>query len=271
MKFSVLIPVYSKEKPLYFEKALASIARQTLQPNEIVIVEDGPLTDELYEFISVWREKLPIKSLKLPKNVGLGRALAEGVKACQYDIIARMDGDDVCIPERFEEQIKFMEAHDDVTILGSAILEFDDDETNPHALRKTPLHHDELIKYAKRRTPFNHMTVIFRKQPVIEVGNYDVAQGFEDYYLWIRLFEKGFKGANLGTPLVLARTGREMVERRGGLDYIRNEIKFFKKLYNMGTISYLEFLENVVIRGVVRLLPVALRRFVYKFFMRKQV
>ena len=271
MKFSVLIPVYNRENPLFFEKALASIARQTLQPDEVVIVEDGPLTEELYELISSWRKKLPIKSHSLPENMGLGQALAEGVEACSYDIIARMDGDDICIPERFEEQIKFLKEHDDIAILGSAILEFDEDETDPHALRKTPLKNDELVKYAKRRTPFNHMTVVFRKQPVLDVGNYDVAQGFEDYYLWIRLFEKGFKGANLGTPLVLARTGNKMIERRGGFDYIRNEVKFFKKLYKMGIISYLEFLENIIIRGVVRLLPVILRRFVYKYFIRKQV
>lgn len=271
MKFSVLISVYIKEKPHYLDEALASIERQTLQPNEVVIVEDGPLTDGLHEVISDWAKKLPIKSVKLPENVGLGRALAEGVKACKYDLIARMDGDDICVPERFDEQIEFMGSHDDIAVLGGAILEFDNDETNPYALRKTPTEHCELLEYAKRRNPLNHVTVVFRKHAVLAVGNYVALQGFEDYYLWIRLFEKGFKGANLEKPLVLVRTGKEMLRRRGGFTYIWKEIEFFRTLNHMGYISYLEFLRNIVIRSIVRLSPVAFRRFVYKFFIRKRV
>ena len=271
MKFSVLIPVYNKEEPHFFEKALASIAQQTLLPNEVVIVEDGPLTGELYGIISKWRKELPIKQHPLPKNVGLGRALAQGVEACQYDVIARMDGDDICMPERFEEQVKFLEEHNDITILGSAILEFDDDENNPHALRKTPLSSGELINYAKRRNPFNHMTVIFRKQAILDVGNYEPIQGFEDYFLWIRLFLKGFKGENVAKPLVLARTGKGMIARRGGLQYIKDEIQFFSTLRQLKFINWVQFSENILLRSTIRLTPLFIRNFFYKTVIRKKV
>jgi glycosyltransferase involved in cell wall biosynthesis len=271
MKFSVLIPVYHKENPIFFDKALGSLAKQTLLANEIVIVEDGPLTDELYSVIAEWEKQLPIKRCSLPNNVGLGVALAEGVKSCSYDIIARMDGDDICMPNRFELQIGFLKEHSDITIVGSSILEFDSDENAPDALREPPATYQELLRYATKRNPFNHMTVIFRKQAIIDVGSYQPAQGFEDYFLWVRLFLKGFKGANISEPLVLARTGKGMIERRGGLQYIKDEVQFFVTLHKLKFITKLELFQNILIRTGVRITPSFIRILFYKTVIRKRI
>ena len=128
MDFSVLMSVYYKENPEFLKRAFESIwDLQTLKPSQIVLVEDGPLSDGLYAEIKRQKELLKDKLtvVSLEKNVGLGVALAEGLKACKYDIVARMDGDDVADQDRFLTQIDFLKTNPDISIVGSYISEFE--------------------------------------------------------------------------------------------------------------------------------------------------
>jgi len=257
MKFSVLISIYSKEDPLFLEKALVSIEEQTLPANEIVLVKDGPLTSELDGVIvkHCKHSKIPYKVLALERNVGLGEALNEGLKHCSYNRIARMDTDDIAMPERFEEQIETLVENPDIDVLGSWISEFYVDPENPTGERRPPRDHFSIVQYAKYRNPINHMTVIFRKDAVETVGGYKTMNGFEDYYLWIRMLQKGYIFKNLDEILVKARTGNDMILRRQGWSYVKNEWHFLNSIWKLGFLSTYEYMRNLFLRLTPRLLP----------------
>ena len=126
MNFSVLMSVYEKETPEYLQAALDSIlVNQTIMPTEVVVVEDGPLNDGLYDILEEFRKKFPcLKTVPLRKNVGLGDALNEGLKHCSYEWVARMDSDDIAVDTRFESQLTFIKHNPDIDLLGGNITEF---------------------------------------------------------------------------------------------------------------------------------------------------
>lgn len=263
MKFSVLISVYYPEKPEHLNRCLQSIASQTLMPHEIVIVEDGPLSDGLHIALNNWKTNLPIRTIKLPQNKGLGIALSLGLKNCSHSFIARMDSDDICHPERFHKQLAFLLDHPEIDVVGSWISEFEGDEANIYASRKLPENCHDLSLYARKRNPFNHMTVMFRLQPVLNAGSYHSFPGFEDYHLWARMLLNGSRFANLPEYLVNVRAGAEMIKRRGGKKYARIELELQKEFLHMGFINHAEFLRNVLIRYGVRLMPQKIRKSFY--------
>lgn len=258
MKFSVLMSIYYKEEPEYFYRALKSIwDEQSLKPDEIVLVQDGPLTDELYAVITEWKKKLGdvFKTISLEQNVGLGIALNEGLRRCQYPWIARMDGDDIAMPERFKIQVNYLKRNQNIDVLGAWISEFSDDSDKRNGVRRPPCEHREILEYAKYRNPLNHMTVMFRKKAVEDTGGYITMNGFEDYYLWIRMLKKGHTFANIDEVLVKARTGKSMIRRRKGWNYVKNEWYFEKAAWKLGFFSSYEFLRNILLRSIPRLLP----------------
>ena len=126
---SVLMCTYIKDRAEYLDVAIESIICQTRLPDEIVIVKDGPLTNELSCLLRQWQQKRPglFKFVSLPENGGLGVALREGLKACSYDIVARMDADDISYPERFEKQLKFLQENPDVALVSSWMSYFEND------------------------------------------------------------------------------------------------------------------------------------------------
>lgn len=271
MNFSVLMSVYFKEKPEFLKESIESLLQQTLKPTEIVIVQDGELTSELYELLDGYKHSFPglFKFVPLKQNVGLGKALNIGIKECSYDLIARMDSDDICHPERFEKQIKFMEDHLDVKVLGSWIGEFEEDPNKIESIRKVPSSYEEVKQYAKTRCPLNHMTVVYWKDAVLKSGSYQTLMWNEDYYLWGRMLNSNIKIMNMPEILVFARAGADMFNRRGGLKYFKNELKLQKEFLNMNFIDKKIFLRNVMIRGTVRLLPNDVRGLIYKKLLRR--
>ena len=272
IQFSVLISVYKKEKAEYLKQALQSVINQTLKPTEIVIVKDGLLTKELDKCIEDFQKqhlKL-FKILAFNENRGLGLALRDGVKACKYEYIARMDSDDISKSDRFEKQFAYLQKHPETALLGTWITEFNKDENKPDTVTKLPCTHQEIMKFAKSRNPFRHMTVIFKKQAVINSGNYRDFLWFEDYELWVRLLQNGYKAANIPEYLVNVRADKEMFARRGGLLYIRQEIKFQKILFDIKFISKIEFVRNIIERLIVRIMPNSLRVYIYQKFLRKK-
>lgn len=265
MKFTVLMSIYKKEEPKYLNRAMQSIwDEQTVKPDEIVLVQDGPLTDGLYEAIEEWKVKIggSFKTVPLDKNVGLGEALNAGIKHCTYELIARMDTDDISLPNRFEKQLKtFEEKHIDVC--SAFISEFEDDENEIISYRKLPENHEEIVKYSKMRSPVNHIPVMFKKSVVLKAGGYMKMDYLEDYYLWGRLIINNAKFYNIQQVLANIRAGENQILRRSGIKYLRNELKLLNKFKQLGFLNTMEFVKNLAIKIPIRLLPLFLIKKVY--------
>lgn len=269
-EISVLMSVYCKEKPEYLKAAVESVVKQTLMPGEIVLVEDGPLTDELNEVIDELKNRYDIvKVVPLKENMQLGRALAEGVLNCKYELIARMDTDDLAVENRFELQFQYLEEHPEVSVLGGCIEEFDDSDENYRKVKSMPLSGEALLNYAKYRNPINHMTAMFRKSAICEVGNYRHFPFLEDYELWTRLLSKGYVFANLPQVLVRARTNLNMYGRRGGKSYCKRYLELRKKQREYGLLSWPEYQMAKVLTMVMTLQSSAMRKLVYRKALRK--
>lgn len=271
LKFSVLMSVYKNEKPEYLKQAIESILVQTLLPHEIVIVKDGLLTEELDLIIEEYARKYQqlFKIVAFSTNRGLGLALRDGVLACNYEYIARMDTDDICKPTRFEKQIKYLKQHPQIALLGTWIKEFSIDPQNSDTITNLPCDNDEIIEFAKSRNPFRHMTVIFTQKAVLDSGNYHDFLWFEDYDLWVRMMQKGYEVANLPEYLVDVRADRDMFARRGGWKYLKQEMKFLHCLYQSRFITRVQFAKNILTRSIVRIIPNKARIFIYKKMLRK--
>ena len=272
--FSVAISVYKNDNPCFFDRALQSITeRQTILPDEIVLVVDGPVSEEINTVIAKYEKQYPVFNIiRLEKNGGLGNALKLAVENSKFDLIARMDSDDVAVSNRFEQQISFLSEHPTIDIVGGDISEFVEDETNIVAYRKVPVRNDEIAKYLKKRCPFNHMSVMYRKAVVAKAGGYKDLFWNEDYYLWIRMFENGAVMANTGTVLVNVRTGKDMYKRRGGLRYFKSEKFLQKYMLKHKIIGVGTYCSNVIKRFIVQvLLPNNIRGWVFKKFARNSL
>lgn len=271
--YSVLMSLYKNENADNFTAAIESMINQTFPPDEIVLVEDGPLTDKLYSAINSIKEKNLglITSVVNKTNLGLGLALQRGLESVSNELVARMDTDDIAILDRCEKQFTFMNEHLDVSIVGGQIEEFIGEQTNIVGQREVPTTDKELKEYIKKRCPFNHMTVMFRKSDVIEVGNYQEWFWNEDYFLWIRLAIANKKFSNLPETLVKVRTGDDMYQRRGGLKYFMSEKDIQKIMLDNSLISISRYVINVSERLVLQvIMPNWLRGIVFRTFARKK-
>ena len=186
--FSVLLSLYHKESALFLHQSLESVFAQTLLPTEVILVEDGPLSEELHAVVKEFMDRyLELKVIPLVENQGLGKALNEGLKHCSYDIVARMDTDDVAKPDRFEKQLAIFQEHPEVDVVGAWIDEFEGAVSNVLSVRKVPKDQEDILRFAKGRCPVNHPVVMFRKSAVLKAGGYKHFPLFEDYYLWVRM------------------------------------------------------------------------------------
>lgn len=270
MNFSVLLSLYIKEQPSYLRQSLDSLFSQTLLPSEIILVKDGALTPELDAVVSDYVQRYPIlKVVALEKNHGLGRALNEGLKHCSYELVARMDTDDIAKPNRFEKQVEVFKQHPEIDVCGAWIDDFEGNIGNVTATRKLPEKDMEIRRYAKGRSPMNHPVVMFRKSAVLAAGGYQHFPLFEDYYLWVRMMLNGSKFYNVQESLLFFRSSPDMFKRRGGWRYALDECRFQRLLWKIGFISAPMFLKNVMIRFVVRIIPNSWRSLVYKRLLRK--
>lgn len=266
--FSVLLSIYKKEQPTYLRQSLDSLFIQTLPPTEIILVKDGVLTPELDQLITEYTQKYPIiKIIPLAQNRGLGNALNEGLKYCSYDLVARMDTDDIAKPTRFEKQIKIFETYPDIDICSAWIEEFENDTNNILSIKKLPERHQEISKYAKHRCPINHPVVMYKKQAVLKVGGYE---GFpEDYRLWVKMLMNGAKFYNIQESLLYFRFSRNMIKRRGGWKYALADIQSQIDFYKLGLFGISTLIYNILVRATVRLTPNSIRSAIYKKLLRK--
>lgn len=268
MYFSVLMSLYEKEDPNNLRLALESLQHQTLQAADVVIVVDGYIAEDLEKVIKEFASLLPIQIVILPTNVGLGRALNEGLRYCKYDLVARMDTDDICYFDRFEKQISFLHHNPDVSILGATVQEFNKIPGDLKRFRKLPVKMEEILKFARYRSPLNHPSVVFRKSHIENAGSYQDMLSFEDYFLWLRMLQKGYKIENLPESLVHFRIGNDMIGRRKGLSYLKNEYCFLKAARELGFLSNFEIFSGLLMKLPLRLLPARALEYIYRRFLR---
>lgn len=268
MKFTVLQSVYKKDNPRYLHECFYSIANQTLPANKIVLVKDGVLTPDLEKVINDWQGKLPLQVVGYGENKGLAYALNYGLQYVDTELVARMDSDDICYPDRFEKQVEFMERYPEISVSSGHVEEFIEESDKVVAIKKVPIGKGKIERYLQSRNAMNHMAVIFKKSAVESVGGYEQVPYFEDYDLWVRMVQAGYKLENEDVILVKARIGNDMIGRRHGIQYCRHEIYFLRKMYKSGFINKIQFYKSLVLRLPVRLLPKRALELIYKNFLR---
>lgn len=269
--FSVLMSVYHKENPRHFDLSLESnLVKQTRLPDEMVLVCDGPLTEELDAVIQKYEALCPdvLQVYRLEQNVGLGKALSYGLEQCRYDYVARSDSDDICEETRFEKQLDFIVARE-LDVVSSYISEFEEDPAVPLRVKRLPLEHEELAQMAKFRNPINHMATMFRKSKILEVGSYQHLAYVEDYYLWVRAIVGGAKLGNMDECLVHARVGNGMEKRRGNRAYIASWRQLSRYMRKHRMINRWEYLKNMISVRAFVYMPTSLKSYLYNHVLRK--
>ena len=268
-RYSVLMSVYKKERPEYLYAALKSITRQSRKPSEIVLVCDGPLTEELETVLKDTEFQTLLKTVRLEKNEGLGAALAKGLPECSFEWVARMDSDDISATDRCEWQMEYLEAHPETDVLSGTIAEFQGEaQTESEAKlcvtsnKCVPQTQEKIASYIKMRNPVNHPCVMFRKSKALAAGGYQPCPLFEDYDLWVRMFQAGCRFANLSDTLLYMRVN-DMHRRRGGISYIKPICHFWTDMYRRGMLSFAQYSFVLLFRIAVSLMPNGMRKMIY--------
>ena len=265
-EFSVLIPVYKNDALKHFKAAIKSIYEdQKVKPSQIVISIDGPLPEKLREYLQQLEREPIFTCVWSDVNNGLGIALNKGLEYCRYDIVSRMDSDDVAYPTRFEKQLKLIESND---LISSNLAEFSESIEKVESYRKA-MTKDLISQKYWLRNPFNHPSVMFRKSVVLSAGGYVHMPFFEDWYLWIRMIAQGARCDNVNEPLVYFRSDFRQLNRRRGLTYLKHEIHFVKTLKRQKYITSIQLYTRVAISIMFRLLPMRVFKFITKVLLRK--
>lgn len=271
--YSVLMSVYDKEKPEYLRASLNSIIGQSLPPDEIILVCDGPLRPQLETVIREFSSSL--KLLRLPENAGLGNALSKGMALCKNEWIARMDSDDIAAKDRCLLQLEFLRQHPEVDVLSGCVAEFQGNSVTEQeavsqivSYKTLPQTHEELRTYLIDRNPMNHPCVMFRKSKVLAAGGYQPCPLFEDYDLWLRMYQDGSVFANLPEVLLYMRVN-DLYMRRGGMRYAGTIIRFRTKMLQAGLISPVRYFYTTAARVAVSLLPGGIRKRIYDIKLRE--
>ncbi len=262
--FSLLVSVYDGDRPDYLRRALRSaVDDQTVRPDQVIVVRDGPVRQELAEFLDEFsrRSPVPVTLVPLPRNSGLGPALDRGVAASWFDVIARMDADDVAMPHRFEVELPLIR---DADIVGAGLLEFVGDTDHIVGQRVPPTDPRQIQRYARMHDPFNHPTVVYRRRAVLAAGGYGDLPLMEDYALFARMLAVGARAVNVAEPLVFYRVGAQAFKRRGGAELLRSELRLQREFRRRGFTSRAEYVRNVIVRGGYRMIPWWCRRAVYR-------
>lgn len=265
-KYSVCMSVYKNDDIVDFVTSVNSIYKQTIPPDEIILVIDGPIRINLQDTINELQRQIPIlKVISLAQNMGHAIARQTCLNAAKNELCAVMDADDISISDRFEKQLKAFEEHPDVSVVGGLINEFMGNLKNVVGTRTVPEHDVDIKNYLKSRCPMNLVTVMLKKSDVMKVGGYQDWYCEEDYYLWIRLTLEGYKFYNIQENLVYVRVGEEMYQRRGGKRYFQSEAKLQKYMLDHEIISFPKYVYNVLVRWAVQVaMPNKVRGWVFQ-------
>ncbi|AOR24752.1 glycosyltransferase [Clostridium taeniosporum] len=271
-KYSVLMSVYKNENPKYFKLSIESMINQTLKPNEIVIVKDGALTKELNEIINNFEIKYPnlFTIVNLKNNVGLGKALNEGLKKCKNELVARMDTDDISIDKRCELQIKEFENNNKLSIVGTIIDEFYDKPTDIISSRVVPINHEDILKFSRRRNPFNHPTVMYKKSEVLSCGGYGDYRRNQDFDLFVRMLNSGYVAKNINKSLLLFRANKDNLKRRKSWTKCRSNISMMHDFWKKGYSGLIDLFIVATSQIVVFISPIWLFQWISDTYLRKK-
>ncbi|MBS6375028.1 MAG: glycosyltransferase [Erysipelotrichaceae bacterium] len=267
-KYSVLMTVYKKDNPLYFKMALDSMINQTLKPDEIIIVKDGEITNELEDVICQNKKRGNIIEVQLDKNVGLGKALNEGLKMCKNELVARMDADDISLPERCEKQVRKFKEYPNLDIVGCSVKEFVNEPNNIVGKRDVPSDNMSIRKYAKRRDPFNHPTVMYKKSKVLKYGPYKNYRKNQDTALWIDLLSNNCIAANISEYLLLFRFDESTYKKRKTWINTKLLIQIRWNGFKIKFNSFFDFLIVAISQLAVYVLPINFQKYLYRNFLR---
>lgn len=269
-KFSVAMSIYKSDNAEYLRIALESTFEQTLPPTEVVMVGDGPLPDTLLAVVKEMQAKYPaLRFLPQAKNRGLGEALRIACENCKYEYIARMDSDDISLPDRFEKQMAAFERDPELSIVGGMITEFVGTPDNIVNKRSLPLDDKDIKNFMRYRAGVNHVTVMIRRDELMRVGNYSGKYRQEDFYLWARMWKGGCKFANISDVLVNVRSGADQFARRGGMTYFREHMRIFRLMYDWKLITWPQLMKNYCLRFAQVAFPTKLRTWIYQNILRK--
>lgn len=273
MKFSVLMSVYKNDEVLFLKRALSSIyEEQTVKPEQIVIVIDGPITSELQQVITNFYNKYEevVTLVPLKSNVGLGEALRIGTTYCRNEYIFRMDSDDISNKFRFEKQIKFIIENPEIDVIGTNIFEFHTNTDEQMMIRMVPEKHKDIVRLAKKRNPMNHVTVCIKKSSLEKCGGYESLLLLEDYYLWLKMIVSGCTLANINEPLVYVRVGNGFISKRGSKTRIIGWKRLQEYMIKYKLISKYEAFMNMIYINIFVLTPPFFKSLIYRIFLRKQ-
>lgn len=263
---SVLMCLYKGDRPEYFELALTSVLQQTVPPSDIVIVANGPLTKTLDGKLREFETKhKTIQVVRLPKNCGVGEASNVGMQYCKNELVAKMDADDIAMPNRLEKQLAEFAKRDNLVLLGGQLAEFiDDDPEKVISYRKVPTSKVGIVKFAKRRDPFNNQTVMFKKSIILHEGGYPKLNRAEDYYLYAKIIAAGYVVDNLPDVLVKYRLSPTVLERRKSWQNTKEVIGARNEIRKLGILKWRYFILSVLVQIAMFALPIGFTKLVYE-------
>lgn len=271
-KYSVLMSIYKNDKPDWLETALDSMINQIVSASEYVIIQDGPISEDLANVLNKCNSKSGglFKLIPLEKSGGLGAALRFGVTKCSYEYIARMDSDDISEPTRCEKILEYMLSHKQVSLAGCNVDEFIGDKTNVVGKVRLPLNPEDVKKYAKVRVPIRHSSIIFKKSDILSAGNYRNLKRSQEYDLVVRLLMKNYQIGNIPEVLQFMRVDNDFYKRRGGLQKAKMLVSQRHDFYKYGFYNFFEFILFASINFTVCIVPNGVRKWIYKNILRKQ-
>ncbi len=269
-KYSVLMSVYIKETADNLRQSIESMIKQTVPPDELIIVQDGPLGKELNQTIQTFDKLYPglFKIVRLEQNKGLANALNVGLKETRNELIARMDSDDISLPKRCEMQLRAFEKNPDLSIVGTQINEFEGNPENIISSRQVPTSYKEIKKFARRRSPFNHPSVMYRKSAIESAGGYKDYKRKEDLELFIRMVNMGYEAINLKEAYLLYRTDPANLERRRSWTNCKEYIEIMYGFYRQHMIGITDMIYVVAGQLVIHFAPKKLASKINSIFLR---
>lgn len=259
--------VYAGDNAEQIELALASLVEQSKKPDEIILVIDGPVSEEIEATIQAYQANRLLSIIHLEKNKGAAAARYAGVAAAKCPLIALMDADDISNKSRFELQLEKF-ANSNVDVLGGFIEEFSVRVGDMNSKRKVPLTQDEILSFSKWRNPINNVTLMFKKEVFESVGGYSDVRLSEDWDFIIKVLVSNYKVQNIPETLVYVRAGDDMLGRRRRLVQVIAEVKLFWRMYNLGHMTLLHASSNTLLRVALRILPKFFTKFLYSKILR---
>lgn len=265
---SVVMTTYDGDEVSHLNECFESLIQQTQQPDEVIVVRGHDLRSELKKAIIEFKSTttFTVRDISVTER-GRGYARKVGTTKASSEFVAIVDSDDIVCPHRIEEQFEYLCENPSTDAVGGYIGEFETVPDEIKGIREVPTNPDDVEKMAYHRCPINHPTVMFRRDAIIEVGNYREMEYGEDYELWCRLLSNNKILDNIPEVLVKARAS-ELISRRRGYKIARHEIKLQRAIVQSGFYGWWTAIINLSVRIPLRLLPERLVRGLYYRFLR---